>query len=119
MRLPPARMSRAARPLAATDDLHQALFVEQLEAVARQLELLQEVLVDAVRVLGEGRQGLALARRAGQARIVEVGIGRRLPDPFLAALGRFALAQEVGQRPAEGVAEAVLVVAGGPAAQLE
>ncbi|MNQ29815.1 50S ribosomal protein L31 [compost metagenome] len=104
---------------AAADHLDQALVVQQLEAVARQLELLEQVLVDAVRVLGEGRQRLALTRCAGQARVVEARAGGGLPEAFLTALGRLALAQQIGQRPAEGVAEAVLVVAGGPQAQLE
>ncbi len=74
---------------------------------------------DAVRVLCQRGQGFALARCAGDARVVEPGAGGDRPEPFLARLGRFALAQQHRQGPAQGVAEAVLVILGRPQAELE
>ncbi|MNJ57934.1 hypothetical protein D3C77_535450 [compost metagenome] len=48
---------------------------------------------DPVRVLRQCRQGFALARCTGDARIVLAGARRDLPETFLAGFGRFALAQ--------------------------
>ncbi|MNF13573.1 hypothetical protein D3C80_2154680 [compost metagenome] len=49
---------------------------------------------DAVGMLGQGRQGLALARGAGNARIVEPGARGDRPEALLACFGQFALAQQ-------------------------
>ncbi len=97
----------------------QAFFLEQVEAVLVYLQLVQQLMGHPVRMLLENRQGLALARRPGQARIVEAGLRGGMPEALLARLGRLALAQQVGQRPGQGVAEAVLVVLGGPATEFE
>ena len=72
-----------------------------------------------MRMLGEGGQGLTLFRRAGDARVIESGAGSHLPESFLARFGGFALAQQHRQGPAQGVAEAVLVILRCPQAQLE
>ncbi|MNJ64849.1 hypothetical protein D3C77_608320 [compost metagenome] len=74
---------------------------------------------DAVGVLCQGRQRFALAWRAGDARVVQARPRGYLPEALLACLGRLALAQQHRQGPAQGVAEAVLVVLGGPEAELE
>src|SRR3990167_4437879 len=100
-------------------DAHQALLVQQAEAVLVQLQLAKQLLGDAVRVLGDGLQGLALARRAAQARIIQLGAFGQVPETFLANLRRLALTQQHRQRPAEGVAQAVLVILRRPQAQLE
>lgn len=47
---------------------------------------------DTVRVLGQGRQGFALARGAVDAWVVEAGARADRPEAFLPGLGRFALA---------------------------
>lgn len=70
-------------------------------------------------MLRQCRQGVTLTRGAGDARVVETGAGHRRPEAFLARFGQFALAQQHRQRPAQGVAQAVLVILGGPQAQLE
>ncbi|MCY1361220.1 hypothetical protein D9M69_478800 [compost metagenome] len=105
--------------MAAHLDAHQAFLAQQVEAVLVQLQLAQQRMGHAVRVLGDGLQRVALARRAGQARVVEAGTVGDVPEALLARLGRFALAQQHRQRPAQGVAEAVLVVLRGPQAQPE
>ena len=104
---------------AACLDVDQALFLQQVEAVLVQLQLAKQLVGDAVGVLGEGGQCLSLARCAGQARVVGAGAFADMPEALLARFGRLALAQQHGQGPAEGVAEAVLVVLGGPQAELE
>ena len=73
----------------------------------------------AVSMLGDGFQGFALSRCAGQAWIVRAGAFGQAPVALLARLGRLALAQQGWQCPAEGVAQAVLVVLRGPQAELE
>ncbi|MNF32981.1 hypothetical protein D3C84_137830 [compost metagenome] len=100
-------------------DAHQALLVQQAEAVPAQLQLAKQLLGDAVRVLGDGLQGLALARRAGQARVIQLGACGQVPETLLTNLRRLALTQQYRQRPAEGVAQAVLVILRRPQAQLE
>lgn len=74
---------------------------------------------DAVWMLRQGGQGFTLLRCAGDAWVIKLGTGGDLPKAFLARLGRFALAQQHWQCPAQGVAEAVLVILRGPQAQLE
>eukprot|EP00659_Diplonema_papillatum_P023282 gene23281-biopygen23612 len=74
---------------------------------------------DAVGMLGQGCQGFTLARGAGDARVVHARPRDHRPETLLARLGQFALAQQHRQRPAQGVAEAVLVILRGPQAQLE
>ncbi|MCY1362672.1 hypothetical protein D9M69_494010 [compost metagenome] len=105
--------------VAAYFDAGQALFQEDVEAVLVQLQLAEQLMRHAVGMLRQGGQGLALARCAGQARIVETGAGGGVPESLLAGLGRFALAQQHRKGPAQGVAEAVLVVLGCPQAELE
>src|SRR3990167_10623863 len=73
----------------------------------------------AMGMLGESLQGVALAWRAAQARVVELGLCGYLPEALLAHFGRLTLAQQNRQRPVKGVAEAVLVILGGPQAQLK
>ncbi len=72
-----------------------------------------------MRMLGEGGQGLTLFRCAGDARVIESGAGSHLPESFLPRFGGFALAQQYRQGPAQGVAEAVLVILRCPQAQFE
>ncbi|MCY1540179.1 hypothetical protein D9M68_758030 [compost metagenome] len=100
-------------------DGDQAFFAQQVEAVFVQLQLAEELVGDAVRVLGDGFQCLALARRADQTRVVQARPLGQVPEAFLSSLCRLALAQQYRQGPAEGVAEAVLVILRGPQAQLE
>ena len=73
----------------------------------------------AVWVLCQGGQGLTLARGAGDARVVEACARHHRPETLLARFGQFALAQQHRQRPAQGIAQAVLVILRGPQAQLE
>ena len=73
----------------------------------------------AVGVLGQGGQRFTLARGSGDAGVVQAGSGGNLPEPFLAGFGQFALAQQHRQCPAQGIAQAVLVILRGPQAQLE
>ena len=73
----------------------------------------------AVGVLGEGGQCFTLAWSAGNTGVVKPGARGNLPEPFLARFGQLTLAQQYWQRPAQGVAQAVLVVLRRPQAQLE
>jgi len=73
----------------------------------------------AVWMLRQGGQGLTLARGAGDARVFEACAGRHRPETLLTRFGQFALAQQHRQRPAQGIAQAVLVILRGPQAQLE
>ncbi|MCY1399334.1 hypothetical protein D9M71_143860 [compost metagenome] len=114
----PAAMVLDGR-LAALLQADQALFLQQVEAVLVDLQLAQQFVGDAVGMLQQDLQRLALARCAGQPRVFRAGAGLRVPEALQPRLGRFALAQQVGQRPGQRVAEAVLVVLGGPAAQFE
>ena len=114
----PVLMARAGGVLA-DFHLHQILGQQQIEAVLAQHQFAQQLMGDAVGVLGQGCQGFTLARGAGDARVIKAGAGRGGPEAFLARFGQFALAQQHRQRPAQGVAEAVLVILGGPQAQLE
>ncbi|MNZ56697.1 hypothetical protein D3C78_746490 [compost metagenome] len=107
------------RQVAADLDLHQVLGQQQVEAVLVQVELGQQAVGHAVRVLGQGLEGIALAWCAGDARVFQAGAGGDVPEALLAHLGGFALAQQGRQGPAQGVTQAVLVVLGGPQAQLE
>ncbi|MCY1528636.1 hypothetical protein D9M68_637490 [compost metagenome] len=100
-------------------DPRQTFLQQQIEAVLVQLQLAEQLVRHAVGMLGEGGQGLALARCAGQARVVEAGAGNGMPETLLPRLRRLALAQQHRQRPAQGIAQAVLVVLRGPQAQLE
>ena len=74
---------------------------------------------DAVRVLGQRGQGFTLTRRTGDARIIDAGARHDRPEALLPGFGQFTLTQEHRQRPAQGVAEAVLIILGCPKAQLE
>ncbi len=73
----------------------------------------------AVRVLGDGLERFTLARRACQARIVGAGAFGQLPETLLPRFRRLALTQQCRQCPAEGVAQAVLVILGGPQTESE
>ena len=99
--------------------LHQAFGQQQVEAVFAQQQFAQQLMRDPVRMLGQCRQGFTLARCAGDARVVKTCAGHRRPEALLARFGRFALAQQHGQRPAQCVTQAVLIILGGPQAQLE
>ena len=107
------------RCLAALFDVDQAFVQQQLEAVAVELQALQQGLGHTMGVLAEGAQGFELTRGATQARIVQLRAGADMPDALDARLGRLALTQQGWQSPGEGVAEAVLVVLRGPQAELE
>ncbi|MCY1407816.1 hypothetical protein D9M71_231250 [compost metagenome] len=74
---------------------------------------------NAMGVLGQRRQGFALFWGAADTRVFEAGARGYLPEPFLTSLGRVTLAQQHWQRPAQGVAQAVLVILGCPQAQFE
>ncbi|MNN06757.1 hypothetical protein D3C81_1195580 [compost metagenome] len=78
--------------MAADLDLHQVLGQQQVKAVLVQVELGQQAVGHAVRVLGQGLEGVALARRAGDARVFQAGTGGNVPEAFLAHFGGFALA---------------------------
>ncbi|MNN24585.1 hypothetical protein D3C81_1380230 [compost metagenome] len=105
--------------LAAHLDPGEALVQENGEAVLVQLQLAEELVGHAMGMLRQGGQGLALARGTGQAGVVYAGARGGVPETLLPRLCRFALAQQNRQRPAQGVAQAVLVVLRGPQAQLE
>ncbi|MCY1412136.1 hypothetical protein D9M71_275340 [compost metagenome] len=107
------------RSLAAGFEGHEALFLQQVEAVLVDLQLGQQFVGDAVRVLHQYLQRLALARGAGKPRIVRARAGFGMPEALQPRFGRLTLAQQVGQRPGQRVAKAVLVVLRGPAAQLQ
>ncbi|CDF92692.1 hypothetical protein BN844_4803 [Pseudomonas sp. SHC52] len=99
--------------------LDQVLGQQQVEAVLAEHQLAQQLMCHTVGVLGQRRQGFALTGRAGDARVIQRSPWRHRPEPLLACFGRFALAQQHRQRPAQGIAEAVLVILGRPQAQLE
>ncbi|MNN42445.1 hypothetical protein D3C81_1566260 [compost metagenome] len=105
--------------VAAYFNLNQLLGQQQVEAVLAQHQFAQQCVGHAVGVLRQGRQGFALPWRAGDARVVQACPRGHLPESLLARLGRLALAQQHRQRPAKGVAEAVLIILRGPQAQLE
>ncbi len=90
--------------------LHQALGQQQVKAVLAQHQFAQQLMGDAMGVLGQGGQGFTLARGAGDARVIQACAGRDRPEALLARFGRLALTQQHGQRPAQGVAQAVLVI---------
>src|SRR5690606_4304264 len=73
----------------------------------------------AMRVLCQRLERVALAWGAGQAWVVYAGALAGQPVALLARFGRLALAQQYRQGPAQGVAEAVLVVLRCPQAQFE
>jgi len=100
-------------------DAQQAFFQQQFEAIAVQLQLAEQTMRYAVRVLGDGLECFALAWRACQAWIVGACAFGQQPEALLPRFRRFALAQQHRQCPAEGVAEAVLVILGGPQAEPE
>lgn len=81
------------RQVAARLDLHQILGQQQVEAVLVQVEFGQQAVGHAVRVLGQGLEGVALARRAGDARVLQAGARGYVPEAFLAHFGGFTLAQ--------------------------
>jgi hypothetical protein len=70
-----SQCSWRAPAVAADFDLHQVLGQQQVEAVLAQHQLAQQLMGHAVRVLGQRRQGFALARRAGDARVIEARAG--------------------------------------------
>ncbi|MCY1435201.1 hypothetical protein D9M71_512870 [compost metagenome] len=107
------------RQMAAHFDLHQVFGQQQVEAVLAQHQLAQQGVGNAVGVLCQGRQSFTLAWCAGDTRIIQARPRGNLPEALLAGLGRFALAQQHRQGPAQGVAKAVLVVLSSPQAQLE
>jgi len=97
-------------------NLHQVLGQQQIKTVFAQRQLAQQLVGHAMRMLGQCCQGFSLARRAGDARVIEAGAGRSRPEAFLARFGQFALTQQHRQCPAQGVTEAVLVILGRPQA---
>ncbi|MCY1381355.1 hypothetical protein D9M69_692530 [compost metagenome] len=94
LRLGQQRTMALTGGVAAHLDPGQALVEEDVEAVLVQLQLGEQLVGHPVGVLRQGRQGLALTRRASQARVVEAGAGGDVPETLLAGLGRFALAQQ-------------------------
>ncbi|MNY22603.1 hypothetical protein D3C86_1562250 [compost metagenome] len=100
-------------------DLHQILGQQQIEAVLAQHQFAQKLMGHAVGMLRQCRQGFTLARGASNARVIEARAWRSRPEAFLAWFGQLALTQQHRQRPAQGVAEAVLVILGSPQTQLE
>ncbi|MNT04511.1 hypothetical protein D3C72_1390910 [compost metagenome] len=79
--------------VAAYFNLNQLLGQQQVEAVLAQHQFAQQGVGDAVRVLRQGCQGFALARRAGDPWVVQACAGGDLPKALLACFGRLALAQ--------------------------
>ncbi|MCY1240191.1 hypothetical protein D9M72_530260 [compost metagenome] len=72
----------------ATDlDLHQLLGQQQVQAVLAQHQFAQQLMGDAMGMLGQCGQGFTLARGAGDARIVEAGPRRGGPEALLACFG--------------------------------
>ncbi|VVN09487.1 hypothetical protein PS623_03715 [Pseudomonas fluorescens] len=108
-----------SRALPAHLELDQLFGQQQVEAVLVQAQFTQQAVGNAVRVLRQGLQGFALTRRAGNPRVVQARVSGDLPEPLLADFGCFALAQQHWQGPAQGIAQAVLIVLSGPQAQLE
>ncbi len=80
--------------VAAYFDLDQFLGQQQVEAVLAQHQLAQQGMGNTVGMLRQGCQGFALARRAGDARVVQASARSHLPEALLARLRRFALAQQ-------------------------
>ena len=99
--------------------LDQALGLQEIEAVLDQAELAEQFVQHAMGVLAQGLERLALARRPGQARIFRAGVGLGDPEALQPSLRRFSLTQKGRKCPAQGVAEAVLIVLGGPLAEFE
>ncbi|MNR09769.1 hypothetical protein D3C85_1259870 [compost metagenome] len=99
--------------------LHQILGQQQVQAVFAQHQFAQQLMGDAVGVLGQRCQGFPLTRGAGDARVIKAGAGCGGPETFLARFGQFALTQQHRQGPAQRVAKAVLVILGSPQAQHE
>ncbi|MNJ60219.1 hypothetical protein D3C77_559370 [compost metagenome] len=79
--------------VAAYFNLYQLLGQQQVEAVFAQHQFAQQRVCDAVRVLCQRRQGFALARGAGDTRVILARPWGHLPETFLACLGGFTLAQ--------------------------
>ena len=84
------------RQVAAYFQLYQLLGQQQVEAVLVQVELAQQAVRNAMRVLGQGLEGIALARGAGDAGVLQACAGGRVPEALLAHFGRFTLAQQGG-----------------------
>src|SRR5690606_15476259 len=104
---------------AACLEAHQALSQQLIKAVPAQLQLTQQRVSNTLWMRGDGFQGVPLTWCPAQARVVRSGPGCGMPEALLAGFGRLALAQQHRQGPAEGVAKAVLIILGGPEAQLE
>ncbi len=67
---------------------------------------------------GQSLHCLFLFGRTTDGWMFRVGSGEQLPEHVLTCQRRLALAQQHGQRAAQGVAQAMLIIAGCPAAQL-
>ncbi len=115
----PAAAVLSRRTGATRFDSHQAFFQQQIEAVLVQLQFAQQGMGQAVGMLRDDLQGFTLTRSARQSGIVRIGAVRQAPVAFQTGFGRFTLAQQDRQCPAQGVAQAVLVVLGGPQTELE
>ena len=100
------------------DALHQALLFQRFQGVTAQPPLRGQGVGQAVGMLDEDLYGLFLFCRTADGGVLGIGAGQQLPETILAGNGRLALAQQRGQRATQGVAQAVLVVAGSPATQL-
>ena len=75
-------------------DAQQALLQEGLETVSAQLQLGQQRMRHAVRVLGDGSQRLALAWRSAQSRVLRSCAVGSMPESLLPRLGWLPLAQQ-------------------------
>jgi len=103
-----------SRALAAYFHAHQFLGQQQIKAVLVEVELRQHAVGHPMRVLSQGLERITLARGACDAWVFKASARRCMPETFLAHLGRFTLTQQGRKRPAQGVAQAVLIVLGGP-----
>ena len=97
--------------------LHQPLAFQRAQGVAAQAPLADQGMGQPVWMLRQHLHRLLLFGRAGDGRVLRVGAGQQLPELILARQRRLALAQQHRQRHAQGVAQAVLVIARGPLAQ--
>ncbi len=100
-------------------NVYQLFGQQQVKAVLVKQQFAEQLMRHAMRVLGEGGQRFTLLGRTGDTRVIDTGIGGHVPEAFLAALGQFALTQQHGQRPAQRVTQAVLIILRCPQAQLE
>ena len=73
-------------------DPYQSLLMQQLQAVAVELQLAEQAVGDTVRMLRQCLERVALARGAGQAWVVDAGAFVGQPVALLAGFGRLALA---------------------------